>query len=331
MPHTQPLIAHGFALATGQNSARLSPRPSMPINRNNRLTAAIVLLLLLTALPMAAQEAVEGELLVKFRGGSRGAAAMQAEQTLGHEVRRRFDRVGWQHIRLRPGQTLAQYRQRPDVIAAEPNYVFQLRLPEQNAIPNDPRFHEQWALAKIGATNAWALTAGNSNVVVAVLDSGIRYTHEDIAANMWRNPGEIPDNGIDDDGNGYTNDVFGIDVVNQDSDPVDQGLGVVYHGTACASIIGAVGNNGRGVAGINWGVSLMALRLAAPNNVISSAWAVECFEYVLMMKNRGVNIRVTSNSWGGDSPSLAMRDAIEAVSNAGIVSVFRSEEHTSEL
>lgn len=294
----------------------------MSINQNNCLSAAIALLLLLTAFPMAAQEAVEGELLVKFRGGARGAASVQAEQTLRHEVRRRFDRVGWQHIRLRPGQTLAQYRQRPDVIAAEPNYVFQLRVPEQNAIPNDPQFYEQWGLAKIGATNAWALANGGSDVVVAVLDSGIRYTHQDLAANMWHNPGEVPTNGIDDDGNGYIDDVFGIDAVNQDSDPVDQGLGVSYHGSACASIIGAVGDNARGVAGVNWRVRLMALRLAAPSNFISAAWAIECFEYVLMMKNRGVNVRVTSNSWGGDSPSLAMRDAIEALSNAGILSVF---------
>jgi subtilisin family serine protease len=289
-----------------------------------------IFLLLGPALQAAAQDgppkSVEGELMVKFRGGPRGEAAAQAEQALGLEVRRRFDRLGWQHVRLRPGeneaQALARLRQRPDVIAAEPNYVFQLRLAE-TPVPNDPRFSEQWALPRIGASNAWALTTGSSNVVVAVLDTGIRYTHEDLAANMWRNPGEIAGNGIDDDNNGYVDDVFGIDAVNQDSDPTDQPVSFIYHGTACASIIGAVGNNSRGIVGLNWPVRLMALRLASTGNLITSAWATECFEYVLMMKERGVNVRVTSNSYGlDDAPSQAIRDAIDAVGNAGVLSVF---------
>ncbi|HKQ37342.1 MAG TPA: S8 family serine peptidase, partial [Verrucomicrobiae bacterium] len=293
-----------------------------------------VFLLLVLGFPGLAQDArgpkwVEGELMVKFRDGPRGVGATQAEQALGHEVRHRFDRIGWQHIRIRPGQTeeeaLARLRQRADVITAEPNYLFRLRVAGTNNIPNDPRFNEQWAFSKVGATNAWALTSGSSNVVVAVLDTGIRYTHEDLAANMWRNPGEIPGNGIDDDGNGYVDDVFGIDPVNDDSDPIDQPVGFTYHGTACSSIIGAVGNNGRGIAGMNWSVRLMALRVAAASNFISSAWAAEAFEYVVMMKQRGVNVRVTSNSYGiDDAPSQALRDAIDAAGNAGIVSVFAS-------
>ena len=296
----------------------------------NFVAGAFVLLFWALAAP--AQDArgpkwVEGELMVKFRDGPRGAGAEQAERALGHEVRRRFDCLGWQHVKIRPGQTqaeaLAQLRQRADVIVAEPNYVFELRVAETNVFPNDPRFNEQWALSRIGATNAWALSSGSSNVIVAVLDTGIRYTHEDLAANMWRNPGEIPGNSIDDDGNGYVDDVFGIDPVNDDSDPIDQPVGFTYHGTACASIIGAVGNNGRGMAGLDWSVRLMALRVAAASNFISSAWAAEAFEYVLMMKQRGINVRVTSNSYGiDDAPSQALRDAIDACGNAGIVSVF---------
>lgn len=275
---------------------------------------------------------------MKFRGGTRGLAAAKAQQALRHQVKRHFDLIGWQHIRLRPGVTeaeaLVQYRQHPDVLAVEPNYVFRLRLADTNAavMPNDPRFNEQWALAKIGATNAWALTTGRSNVVVAVLDSGVRYNHEDLAANMWRNPNEIPGNGIDDDGNGYVDDVYGIDAVSNDSDPIDDRISFIYHGTACAGIIGAVGNNGVGIAGLNWSVQVMALRLAATSNFIASAWMVECFEYVLAMKNRGVNIRVTSNSYGGDdAPSLAVRDAIEAAGNAGILNVFAVGNSTTNL
>src|SRR5687768_8068202 len=142
----------------------------MSVQRKISFVLVVLFALLMPA--KAASQAVEGEVLVKFRGGARGAAALQAEQVLGHEVRRRFDRSGWQHVRLRRGQTLAQIRQRPDVIAAEPNYVCHFYNTE-GGVPNDPRFQEQWALARIGATNAWAVTSGSSNVVVAVLDSGI--------------------------------------------------------------------------------------------------------------------------------------------------------------
>ena len=138
---------------------------------------------------------------------------------------------------------------------------------------------------------------------------------------MWRNPGEIPGNSLDDDGNGYADDSYGIDAVNADSDPIDQPVGFIYHGTACASIIGGVGNCGRGLTGVNWRVRLMALRLAAASNFISGGgrWVTT----VLQMKQRGVNVRVTSNSYGiDDAPSQALRDAIQAVGDAGIISVF---------
>jgi subtilisin family serine protease len=281
---------------------------------------------------------VKGELLVKFRGGPRGAAATKAQQTFKHQVKRYFDHIGWQHIRLPRGITeaeaLVRYRQNPDVLAVEPNYVFHLRLADTNTtlLPNDTRFHEQWALTRIGATNAWALSTGSSNVVVAVLDSGVRYNHEDLKANMWRNPNEIPGNGIDDDANGYVDDIYGIDAVSSDSDPIDDRISFIYHGTACSGIIGAVGNNGLGIAGLNWSVKVMALRLAATSNFIASAWMIECFEYVLTMKSRGVNIRVTNNSWGGDdSPSLAVRDAINAAGDAGILNVFAVGNSTTNL
>jgi thermitase len=288
--------------------------------------------------PRNGERFVEGELLVKFRGGARGPAAQAAQDNFKHEVKRRFDQLGWQCIRFPRGltreQALAKYRQHPDVLAVEPNYVFHSRLADagDGFAPNDPRSNEQWALAKIGATNAWGLTTGSTNVVVAVLDSGVRYTHEDLSANMWRNPNEIPGNGIDDDGNGYIDDIYGIDAVSQDSDPVDERISFVHHGTACASIIGAVGNNGLGVAGVNWSVQVMALRLGASSNFIASAWIIECFEYVLAMKNRGVNIRVTSNSYGGDdAPSLAVREAIDAAGNAGVLNVFAAGNSTRDM
>src|SRR5258708_27429072 len=117
-----------------------------------------------------------------------------------------------------------------------------------------PKSNAQWDLKKIGMTNAWAITTGSSNVVIAILDTGVDYNHEDLAANMWRNPGETgldangndkATNGIDDDGDGYVDDVYWIDTVDHDSDPMDLGFTPVpaYHGTACSGIIGAEGNN----------------------------------------------------------------------------------------
>lgn len=181
---------------------------------------------------------VEGDLLVKFRGGPRSEAAARAKSTFKHTVKRDFEHIGWQHIQLAPGMSvekaLARYQQDPDVLAAEPN-GFMHALGDL-VIPNDPFFPRQWGLAAIGAPFAWAETTGSTNVVVAIIDSGINYLHEDLAANMWRNPGEIPGNGIDDDGNGYPDDVFGIDLVSDDSDPMDQPGSGIYHGTGIGII-----------------------------------------------------------------------------------------------
>lgn len=282
---------------------------------------------------------VEGELLVKFRGGSRGAAAERSRATFNHEVRRRFDRTGWQQIRLPRGFTieeaLARYRSHPDVLAVEPNLAGQAveGLPEFSAAsaagepaadsPNDPLFANQWALARIGAPTAWLNQTGSSNVVVVVIDSGVNYLHEDLRDNLWRNPGEVPGNGIDDDGNGIIDDVFGIDTANDsrgnDSDPFDEGLYGYYHGSLVAGVIGAVANNGLGIAGLNWSVRIMAVRAIRAGNLITVGDELEALEYVLMMKDRGVNIRAVNMSYGGIPYSTAERDALAAVQNAGML------------
>ncbi len=213
-------------------------------------------------------------------------------------------------------------------------------------IPNDPRFNSQWNLKKIGLTNAWAVTTGSTNVVVAVIDTGVNYLHEDLSDNLWRNPGEsgLDDlgrdratNGVDDDVNGYADDVYGIDPGGRDSDPMDQGVisppaltTPFYHGTHVTGIIGAVGNNGKGVAGINWAVQIMALKTTAGGDSLDPAimyteWnssIIECVDYVLKMKRRGVNVRVVSNSYGVFAFSQALRDALELCGQEGILFVY---------
>jgi subtilisin family serine protease len=147
-----------------------------------------------------------------------------------------------------------------------------------------------------------------------VIDTGVDYTHPDLSANMWRNPGEIAGNGRDDDNNGYVDDVHGIDAQNLDTNPMDDD----DHGTHCAGVIGAASNNGVGVSGINWSVRIMALKFLGPDGG-STAAAIKCFEYVTMMKQRGINIRVTNNSWGGPDYSAALKTAMDAAGNAGVI------------
>jgi subtilisin family serine protease len=209
----------------------------------------------------------------------------------------------------------------PGVLAAEPNYTL-----EPAATPNDPLFVSQWGPQKIGAIKAWDTTTGSSNVVVAVIDSGVDYNHPDLAANIWHNPGETgldanghdkASNGIDDDGDGYVDDVYGISAWSHDSDPMD----LSGHGTGCASIIGAVGNNHLGLAGINWNVQIMPLVFWTQNPGLWESALLEDFEYVIQQRRRGVNVRVTNNSYGRPFYTQALKDAIDVAGGEGILTV----------
>jgi len=207
-------------------------------------------------------------------------------------------------------------------------YVSLDYLVQADLLPNDPRFGELWGLhntgqsggtadADIDAPEAWEISTGSSGIVVGVIDTGVDYNHEDLAANIWRNTGEIPGNGIDDDGNGYVDDIYGMDAYNGDSDPMDDH----NHGTHVAGTIGAVGGNGIGVVGVNWQVRIMALKFLGAGGSGSTSGAIECINYAVTMAARGVNIRVLSNSWGGGGFSTALRDAIQTAANSGILFV----------
>ena len=202
-----------------------------------------------------------------------------------------------------------------DVAYYEPDAVLGLQV-----IPDDTSFTTLWGLNNTGqsggtvdvdidAPEAWDVTTGSSDVVIAVIDTGVDYEHPDLVANMWTNPGETPDDGIDNDGNGLIDDVYGWDWAYGDNDPMD-GAG---HGTHVSGTIGAVGDNATGVVGVNWTVQIMALKFLDNSGYGDTSDAISAVNYATMMKrDYGVNIVATNNSWGGGGSSSAMSAAIEA-------------------
>jgi subtilisin family serine protease len=212
----------------------------------------------------------------------------------------------------------------PAVVSIEPDRALTPR-----AIPNDASFGELWGLnnagrqggvadADIDAPAAWDITTGARSVVVAVIDSGLAVTHPDLAANIWTNPREIPGDGLDNDGNGFVDDVHGWDFANDDADPADDD----GHGTHVAGTIGAVGDNAIGVTGVNWRVSLMGLKFLDANGNGFTSDAVAAVTYATRMRRDfGVNVVAINASWGGGSRSKVLADAIAAGGRAGILFV----------
>lgn len=200
---------------------------------------------------------------------------------------------------------VGRLRRDPSVRFAEPDYIVSL-----DATPTDPRWNDLWGLRKVGMEAAWDVHTGSATVVVGVIDTGVDYNHEDLATQMWLN--DDPINGIDDDGNGRKDDLYGLDCVNNDSDPKDDH----NHGTHVSGTIGAAANNGKGVVGINWTISIMALKFLDSRGSGTISDAVECLDYARL---NGANL--TSNSWGGGGYSRAMRDAIARAKDANMLFV----------
>lgn len=265
---------------------------------------------------------VDGEILVKFRSTAGPTAERDLNRKFGASVLEKLGDLGWKRIRLPAGKNaeagIADYLASNNVEAAQPNFYYGIHL-----TPNDPSFGSLWGMTKISAPQAWETSIGSHSVVIANIDTGTRLDHEDLAANLWTNPGEIPNNGIDDDNNGFVDDYHGYDFFFNDPDPSDEH----NHGTHTAGTLGAVGNNGLGVVGVNWNVKIMSIKIY--NNIgfgTTSSMLINAYNYVRMMKLRGVNIRVTNNSYGGCDEACgydqATKDAIDALGDAGVLQVF---------
>jgi thermitase len=277
---------------------------------------------------------VPGQILVRFRDGQGGASVARVNAQLGGTTLQTFTIVSnLRLIGLPRGtsvpQGVAAYAHRPEVLYAEPNSVWHV----DETIPNDPNFNLQWNWkntgegggkidADVDATDAWDLTKGSSSVAVAIIDTGVQYDHVDLAANMWHNQAECNGTpGVDDEGDGYIDDCYGIDTINHDSDPRDD----FNHGTHLAGIIGAMTDNGVGVSGLNWHVTMLPCKSHDNTGNGTNISLLECLQYVKYWKNHGLNIVATNNSYGGCREacgfSNSLHDAIRSQMDAGILFV----------
>jgi subtilisin family serine protease len=297
----------------------------------------------------------QGELIVRFTEVEAGAQLPEGPVIMGpltsqairnsisnyiftgSVVDRGYDEIasGLTVVKLPEGMSVAdaciQFNQSANVLYAEPNYKYKLL-----AVPNDPMFPDIWGMdntgqtggtedADVDAPEAWDIQTGSPDIIIAVTDSGIDYTHPDLADNMWVNSAEMrgsPD--VDDDGNGYVDDIYGYDFAgavardadDDDSDPIDNH----FHGTHVAGIIGAVGNNGMGVTGVCWNVKLMALKVFADDyNVEPEVFISEAVEAIGYAVDNGA--KIINASWGGNFHSQALYDAIRDAGNAGVLFV----------
>jgi len=262
-------------------------------------------------------EYVPEQVLVKYRPQA-AVLAQALDAQLGAQEIRSYPAIGVRLMKLGRGVSVAdavrQYVNSGLVEYAEPNYRRHLHV-----IPNDPFFNELWGMhntgqtsgtvdADIDAPEAWDVATGSSDIVIGGIDTGITYTHPDLAGNIWTNPGEIPGNDIDDDHNGYVDDVHGYDFVNRDGDPMDDN----GHGSHTAGTMGAVGNNAVGVVGVCWRVKFAALKAFD-----ASGWAADADLLEALLYANRMGFKLTNNSWGGGPYSASFKAAIDAAGAMG--------------
>ena len=254
-----------------------------------------------------------GEVLVRFDPGTSAAERRSVRAEVDATVTDVYPLVPrLQLLHLPAGtpvqQALGVLEGAPNVSYAQPNYKLSVEV-----TPNDPRLNELWGMQSIGATAAWNTSTGSRAVKVAILDTGVELNHPDLAANIWTNPGEIPGNGIDDDGNGYIDDIHGWNFLHGNNNPNPDAVGpYLGHGTHVAGTIGAVGDNGIGVAGVNWRVSLVSLKICSGNGFCFLDAAISALGYAV-----AIGAKISNNSYGPVCGDTALRDAIATASRSG--------------
>jgi subtilisin family serine protease len=253
-------------------------------------------------------------------------------KAVGASVVRKYTTIpNLEQVRLPQGlavkDAVTQYMANQNVEYAEPNYIRKTEI----IIPNDTYFANQWALwntgqyaygtagADIKMAGGWEVTIGSGDITVAVLDTGIDYSHNDLVWNVWRNLGETScTDAVDNDGNAYLNDCVGWNFVDNNNEPMDDN----GHGTHVAGVIGAKGNNSAGTAGIMWLTNMMALKVCDASGSCDVGSEIAAIDYAIDMKNNhGVNVRAMNASYGGGTYSTSEYQAIDRANAAGILFV----------
>lgn len=263
------------------------------------------------------------EVLVKFRAGVSTQTIEQITARFHDQLQDEIEAVpGLVAIddpdNLEASAVAAQYQPLPEVEYAEPNFAISLDQADSDTNPalvNDPRLAEQWILAEIKARQAWTTTKGSGDVVIAVLDSGVEYTHADLRNNIWTRPASV--NPYQDVDLGTIDDVHGYNALGNDGDPLDDN----GHGTNLAGIIGAECGNSVGICGVNWKTQIMPLKFINAGGFGYVADALEAINYAIDRRHAGVNIRVINAGWGLTEHSRALEDVIRKTYEAGILFV----------
>jgi len=260
-------------------------------------------------------------IVVRFKKDLSPAQVAQLNASQGATVIDEIPQIGVKILNVPVGEVeakIAAYRADPRVEFAEPDYIAQ---PVYE--PNDPYYSDgtQWGPQKIEAPLAWDLSKGDPSVVVAVVDWGVDLQHPDLAAKLWTNPGEIADNGIDDDGNGYIDDVYGWDFANDDNDPQDD----YGHGTHCAGIAAAATDNGVGIAGVGFNSRIMAVKVG--DGSTGKARYSDIAQGIIYAADNGA--KVISLSLGGYAFSSYLESAVNHAWNAGCVLVGAAGNNNS--
>ncbi len=256
----------------------------------------------------------DGELIIKFKKGVSASKVADSHKVIGAKGWKRLHLINAEHVILPEGLTveeaLERYRSDPNVEYAEPNY----RVHKVSLTPDDSYFSSQWGLKKIEAEKAWDISRGSSSVLVAVLDTGIDYNHPDLKDNIWLNPDEKCSDGNDNDNNEKIDDCKGWDFVNDDNDPMDDDRsGSGSHGTHVAGIIGAIGNNGYGVAGVSWQVKLMPLKVLDNKG---SGYISDIIDAINYAKNKGAKIiNLSLEAEEAESGINSLKDAMSSAND----------------
>lgn len=299
----------------------------MKMKKQMLLMVSLILFLALQALAQVSLKnkprVIPGELVIKFKSDVVVTNMLGSLSDAGIVNVTTTTRLSCIKGTVAPGrdfdQVVAQCRAQANVEYVEPNYRLYAIATPPPVFPNDPDFSQLYGMHQsndndIDAPEAWELTTGSANIIVGVIDTGIDYDHEDLKTNIWLNPGESgggkENNNIDDDGNGYKDDYRGWNFIYKSNDPYDDN----DHGTHCAGTVGGVGNNGKGVAGVNWNVKLMALKFLGSDGSGGTAEAAEAIIYAV---DNGA--KVLSNSWGGGDASQVLRDAIQYAHDRGVL------------